>query len=75
MAPRKGAASPVLTVRIPADVYNVIKAAAALQSVTVTDLVRDCIVRYFDGLLDDAAIARELEARKAQLGRDGEGQP
>ena len=69
MAPRKGAGSPVLAVRVPADVYNAIRAAAVLQDVTVTDLVRDCIVRCFDGLMDGVAIGKELEARKAQLGR------
>ena len=74
MAPRKGAASPVLTVRIPAGVYAVIKAAAVLQGVTVTDLVRDCIVRCFDGLMDGVAIGKELEARKAQLCRVVDGQ-
>jgi uncharacterized protein (DUF1778 family) len=74
MAPRKGAGSPVLAVRVPADVYKAIRAAAVLQDVTVTDLVRDCIVRCFDGLMDDLAIAQELEARKAQLGRGVDGQ-
>ena len=75
MAAPKGRQSPVIGVRVPPDVHRVIHAAAKLQGVTVTDLVRDCIVRCFDGLIDDLTVARELEARKAQLGRDVEGQP
>lgn len=72
MAPRKGAASPVLTVRIPADVYNVIKAAAALQNVTTTSIVREAICACFAGLLDREGLTRELQRRQDQLGR-GEG--
>jgi hypothetical protein len=68
-APTGKGCSPTIRVRIPREVEVAIRAVAAMQRSSVSALARSAIVAVFSGLLDDAAIATELEQRKATLAR------
>lgn len=64
--------SPVLCVRLPAATHAAIKVAARLQGTTSSALARECLCACFAGLIDDLAIAQELQRRKAELGTSTE---
>ena len=67
MARPNGKPRTTLGVRLDPQTHLAIKAVASLEGISPSEVARQALANVFDGLIDDALLGKEFEARTAQI--------